>query len=169
MLPHLDAACRLSRWLMRSAADADDIVQEALLRAYRGFDALRGEEAKAWLLVIVRNCCHSALQRQRRRPLEPLPEESASQDAYAMIASDPGPEEAAMAADERSVLATLLFALPADQREVLVLKEIEDLSYREIAGVIDAPIGTVMSRLARARAALRTQWRIREGHADAMR
>jgi RNA polymerase sigma-70 factor (ECF subfamily) len=169
VLPHLDAAYRLARWLSSSPADADDVVQEAILRAYRGFDALKGEGAKAWLLVIVRNCHLSALQQRRRRPAESLPEESDVQDALAMTAASPGPEEEAVAADERSALVRLMRALPEDHREVLILRDIEDMSYREIAGVIGAPIGTVMSRLARARAALKAQWFHAEGKSHAVR
>ncbi len=158
VLPHLDAAYRLARWLSECPADADDVVQEAILRAYRGFDALRGEEAKAWLLVIVRNCHRSALRQQRRRPSEPLPEEIEVGEVLALVSGTPGPEQQAMAASERQALVELMRALPDEQREVLILKDIEDMSYREIATVIDAPIGTVMSRLARARAALKAHW-----------
>src|ERR1700722_11985826 len=96
VLPHLDAAYRLARWLSSSSTDADDVVQEAILRAYRGFDALKGQEAKAWLLVIVRNCHWSALQQRRRRASGPLPEETDVQDVHAMTASSPGPEEEAV-------------------------------------------------------------------------
>ena len=168
-MPHLDAAYRLARWLSRSPTDADDIVQESILRAYRGFDALKAEDAKAWLLVIVRNCHLSALQQQRRRPSEPLPEESEVKDAHAMTASSPGPEEEAVYADERKALVGLMLALPEDLREVLILRDIEDMSYREIAGVICAPIGTVMSRLARARAAIKAQWIRTEEKSHAVR
>lgn len=169
MLPHLDAAYRLARWLSPTSADADDVVQEAVLRAYRGFDSLRGTEAKAWLLVIVRNCHRNALRQRHRHPAEPLPEESDVHDGHSMIAGTPGPEEQAASAQERRALAAILFELREDLREVLILKDIEDLSYREIAAVIDVPIGTVMSRLARARAALRTRWNDAEGNAGALR
>lgn len=168
MLPHLDAAYRLARWLTDSAADADDIVQAAILRAFRGFDALRGEDARAWLLVIVRNCHRSALRHEQRRPAEPLPGESNVQDP-SLTANAPGPEEQAVAADERRALAALMRELPEEQREVLILKDIEDMSYREIASVIGVPIGTVMSRLARARAALRRQWSNVEAKSHALR
>jgi len=145
------------------------VVQEAILRAYHGFEALRGPDAKAWLLVIVRNCHRSALQRRRRRPSEPLPEESDVQDGHAMIASTPGSEEEAVLADERSALSRLMLGLPEDHREVLILRDIEDMSYREIARVIGAPIGTVMSRLARARAALKEQWSHVQGQSNEVR
>jgi RNA polymerase sigma-70 factor (ECF subfamily) len=156
VLPHLDAAYRYARWLCRSAADADDAVQEAFLRAYRGFDGLRGD-AKPWLLTIVRNCHASAMRQRRRRGFVPLPEEH-EPEGDAMIAAAPGPEAVAIGQDEARSLERLLAGLPEAHREVLVLREIEELDYREIAAVTDVPIGTVMSRLARARAALKGQW-----------
>jgi|SRR6185312_5362990 RNA polymerase sigma factor (sigma-70 family) len=158
VLPHLDAAHRLARWLSRSSMDADDIVQDAVLRAFRGFEGLRGSDAKAWLLTIVRNCCLSTLSQQQRRSFVPLPEEHDVQDGHAMIASTPDPESESIRRDQRQVLERLLAALPEEHREVLVLREIEDLDYRQIAAVTCVPIGTVMSRLARARAALKTSW-----------
>jgi RNA polymerase sigma-70 factor (ECF subfamily) len=168
VLPHLDAAYRYARWLARSASDADDIVQEATLRAFRGFDDLRGADAKAWLLIIVRNCHLTALRKRQKQQLVPLPEEH-DQDSSAMIAGTPGPEAVAMRRDDQRLLQRLLSALPEDHREVLVLREIEDLDYREIATVTSLPIGTVMSRLARARAALRARWRLEiEGEARGM-
>lgn len=169
VLPHLDAAYRLARWLAHSPADADDVVQEAVLRAYRGFDALSGSDARAWLLAIVRNCHRSAERARRRRPTEPLPEESDALAPLALVSGAPGPEAEAAAADERGALGRLLMGLPEDHREVLVLREIEDMSYREIAEVIGAPIGTVMSRLARARGALQSLWRQSQGAAHAVR
>ena len=169
VLPHLDAAYRLARWLSSSPTDAEDVVQDAVLRAFRGFDAFRGEEAKAWLLVIVRNCHRSLLQHQRRRPTQPLPDDSDAREFQSMIADTPDPAEQAACADQTKVLVRLLLELPADQREVLVLKEIEDLSYREIARVIGAPIGTVMSRLARARTALKGRWIEKGANPDELR
>jgi RNA polymerase sigma factor (sigma-70 family) len=157
VLPHLDAAYRYARWLARSANDADDVLQEATLRAFRSFDDLRGADGKAWLLTIVRNCHLTASKQRQRRNLVPLPEPDEEQ-AGDMVASTPGPECAAIQRDEQRMLQRLLAALPEEQREVLVLREIEDMDYREIAAVTDLPIGTVMSRLARARAALRTRW-----------
>jgi RNA polymerase sigma factor (sigma-70 family) len=168
-MPHLDAAYRLARWLSHSSADADDIVQEAILRAYRGFDALREPDAKAWLLVIVRNCHRSALQQRRRRPTEPLPEESDFHGLHSIVDRAPGPEEEAISVDERNALVRLMLALPEDHREVLILRDIEDMSYREIASVIGTPIGTVMSRLARARAALKVQRSQSLGQSSAVR
>jgi len=170
VLPHLDAAYRFARWLSRSPSDADDIVQEAILRAFRGFDALRGSDVKAWLLTIVRNCHLTAVKQQQRRGLVPLPEDSDAQDGQAMIAPTPGPESASIRRDEERTLDRLMSALPEEHREILVLREIEEMDYREIATVTNIPIGTVMSRLARARAALKARWlHEAEGEPHAMR
>jgi RNA polymerase sigma factor (sigma-70 family) len=158
VLPHLDAAYRYARWLSRSPADADDVVQEAMLRAFRGFDSLRGSDVKAWLLTIVRNCHSTALKQQQRRAFVPLPEEHDAADGYAMIATTPDPESASIRRDHEHTLDRLMSTLPEEHREVLVLREIEDMDYREIATVTNVPIGTVMSRLARARAALKARW-----------
>lgn len=158
VLPHLDAAYRFARWLSRSPSDADDVVQEAILRAFRGFDALRGSDVKAWLLTIVRNCHLTALKQQQRRAVVPLPEEHDAQDGQAMITTTPDPESASIRRDEERTLDRLMSALPEDHREILVLREIEEMDYREIATVTNVPIGTVMSRLARARAALKARW-----------
>jgi len=158
VLPHLDAAYRFARWLSHSPGDADDVVQDAVLRAYRGFDALRGSDAKAWLLTIVKNCHFTAVKQQRRRAFVPLPEEHDAQDGQAMIATTPDPESTSICRDRERTLDRLMSALPEEHREVLVLREIEEMDYREIATVTNVPIGTVMSRLARARAALKARW-----------
>jgi RNA polymerase sigma factor (sigma-70 family) len=157
VLPHLDAAYRFARWLSRSPGEADDVMQEAILRAFRGFDALRGSDAKSWLLAIVRNC-HSTTLKQQRRAFVPLPEENDAKDGYAMIATTPDPESVSIRRDDERTLDRLISALPEEHREVLVLREIEEMDYREIASVTNVPIGTVMSRLARARAALKALW-----------
>jgi RNA polymerase sigma factor (sigma-70 family) len=159
VLPYLDAAYRFARWLARSPADAEDVVQEAMLRAYRGFDALRGSDVKAWLLTIVRNCHSTALRQQHQRGvLVPLPEEHETDAVPALVASGLEPESESIRRDEQLTLERLIAALPQEYREVLVLREIEELSYREIAEATQVPIGTVMSRLARARLALKKQW-----------
>jgi RNA polymerase sigma-70 factor (ECF subfamily) len=158
VLPHLNAAYRFARWLAHSPGDADDLVQEAILRAFRGFDALRGSDVKAWLLAIVRNCHSTALKQQQRRALVPLPEEHDARDGYAMVATTPDPESVSIHRDDERTLERLMSALPEEHREVLVLREIEGMDYREIATVTNIPIGTVMSRLARARAALKARW-----------
>ncbi|HLJ37480.1 MAG TPA: sigma-70 family RNA polymerase sigma factor [Steroidobacteraceae bacterium] len=169
ILPHLDAAHRLARWLSRSPGDADDIVQEAFMRAYRAFDTLRGPDGRSWLLAIVRNCHLSALAERRRRAHEPLTEEHEALPPRADAEAPADPESASIERDERRLLAHLIAALPEEQREVLLLREMEDMSYREIAAVAQVPIGTVMSRLARARAALKALWPQVEGEPHAMR
>jgi len=169
VLPHLDAAYRFARWLARSPADADDVLQEAMLRAFRGFDGLRGGDVKAWLFTIVRNCHLTGIAQRDRRGFVPLPDEGDPQHA-ALVSSAPGPESASMRRDEERSLARLLEDLPPEHREVLILREIEELDYREIAAVTQVPIGTVMSRLARARAALKARWSVsREEERDAVR
>ena len=157
-MPHLDAAQRFARWLSRSRGEADDIVQEAFLRAFRGFDALRGSDPKAWLLAIVRNCHATAYRQQQRRAQVPLPEGDDAQLDSATFAVVPDPETASIARDDAQRLAGLISALSEEHREVLLLREMEEMSYRQIAAVTQLPIGTVMSRLARARAALKVQW-----------
>jgi len=147
-LPHLDAAYNLARWLSRSPADADDIVQDAMLRAFRAFDGFRGGDAKAWLLAIVRNCWLSAGAAARRRG-------HASLEDQELVAPESDPEASAIQAGAKRKLDAMIAALPEEFREVLILREMEDMSYREIAEITGTPIGTVMSRLARARAALR--------------
>ena len=158
VLPHLDAAYRFARWLSRSPGDADDVVQEAILRAFRGFDSLRGSDVKAWLLTIVRTCHLTALKQQQRRGFLPLPEEHDVQDGEAMIATTPDLESSSVRRDETRTLDRLLSSLPEEHREILVLREFEEMDYRAIAAVTNVPIGTVMSRLARARAALKARW-----------
>jgi RNA polymerase sigma-70 factor (ECF subfamily) len=143
VLPHLDAAYRLSRWLTRDASKAQDLTQDAVLRALRYFHAFHGEQARAWLLRIVRNTWLDG--RRTERTTETL-------DAAEQVAADtPDPEQGAIAGDRRQIVARALSSLPQPLREILVLREIEDLSYKQIAEVLDMPIGTVMSRLARAR------------------
>jgi RNA polymerase sigma factor (sigma-70 family) len=160
VMPHLDAAYRFARWLSRAPGDADDIVQDAVLRAYRGFNALRGSDTKGWLLAIVRNCHATSVSQQRRRALVPLPEEHDARDGHVLVADTGDPQHESILADEARTLNELIAALPEDYREVLILREIEELDYREIAGVVNVPIGTVMSRLSRARAALKKHWHL---------
>lgn len=171
MLPHLDAAYNLARWLARDDHDAEDIVQETFLRAYRAFDGFHGNEAKPWLLAILRNCFRTAAGKRNTAPLS-LDEEMADEDgrtrtrADDLAADGENPEEAMIRASNVKRIEEVLGLLPADYREVLVLREFEDLAYADIAKIIDAPIGTVMSRLARARALIRAHWLARvEGKA----
>lgn len=158
VLPHLDAAYRFARWLAGSCSDADDILQEAVLRAFRGFDGFRGADARAWLLSIVRNCHLTMAAQQQRRGHVPLPEEHDARDGHALVSTDSNPERQTLDRDAERIFERLLAALPLEHREVLMLREIEELDYREIAAVTCVPMGTVMSRLARARAALKALW-----------
>jgi RNA polymerase sigma factor (sigma-70 family) len=158
-LPHLDAAYNLARWLARPPLDADDIVQDAMLRAYRAFDSFRGDNVKPWLLAIVRNCFLTAAHTARRTRSEPIIEDDQpGADDPAWTSETPDPESSAISADERRQLDKVIALLPPEFQEVLVLREMEDMSYREIAQITGAPIGTVMSRLARARGLLKEKW-----------
>jgi RNA polymerase sigma-70 factor, ECF subfamily len=154
--PHLDAAYNLARWLARSAPDAEDVVQDALLLAFRNLDTRRGANTKAWLLAIVRNCFLSARRRDAPRSARTETLDAAVEAAppAALISTD-DPEREAIAAERALTLDAALRRLPAEFREVIILRELEGLSYREIAEVTAAPVGTVMSRLARARVALK--------------
>jgi RNA polymerase sigma factor (sigma-70 family) len=157
VMPHLDAAYRFARWLCRPG-EADDVVQDAILRAFRGFDGLRGADAKSWLLTIVRNCHLTAAKQQQRRAFVPLPEENDAADGHLMIASDANPERETINSDQKRVLDKLVASLPEEHRTVLMLREVEEMDYAQIAAVTNVPIGTVMSRLARSRAALKARW-----------
>jgi RNA polymerase sigma-70 factor, ECF subfamily len=145
VLPHLDSAMNLARWLLRNRADAEDIVQEAILRAYQFFGSFRGGEARAWLLQIVRNTCYSWLE--KNRPSELMIE--FSEELHQ--SPGPNPEILAVLASERQRVLVALECLPPRSREVLVLRELEGCSYKEIAEIAQIPLGTVMSTLSRAR------------------
>ena len=149
VLPHLDAAFNLARWLLHTRADAEDVTQEALLRAFRAFGTYRSGNARAWLLQIVRNTCFSWLRQNRKG------EEAAEFDENLMPQEGENPETLAIASSNREHLSRALEALPAGFREILVLRELEGCSYKEIAEITARPIGTVMSALARARQQLR--------------
>jgi RNA polymerase sigma factor (sigma-70 family) len=147
MLPHLDAAYNLARWLTRNEQDAQDVVQEAYLRAFRFFDGYRGGDGKAWLLEIVRNTFRTWHRRQARGAGSvPFDEATHSADPPAAAA-----DEAIAGQEQLAILQGCIEALPTEFREVLVLRELEEMSYREITGVTGLAIGTVMSRLSRAR------------------
>jgi RNA polymerase sigma-70 factor (ECF subfamily) len=150
VLPHLDAGYNLARWLARDAHDAEDVVQEACMRAMRYVGSLQGGDARPWFLTIVRRAFYDWLG--RNRPADVVHDEAALDQAVER--STPGPEQALMRSDEAKALAEALAELPLPYREVLILRELESLSYKEIARVADIPIGTVMSRLARARSLL---------------
>jgi len=145
VLPHVDAAFNLARWLLRGRTDAEDVAQEALLRAYRFFRGFHGGDARAWLLQIVRNACYTWLE--KNRPME-LNMEFDEELHLQMCAT---PEALAIASDDRKRLTLALETLPPRFREVLVLRELEGCSYKEIAAITSIPIGTVMSSLSRAR------------------
>jgi RNA polymerase sigma-70 factor, ECF subfamily len=161
-LVHMDAAFNLAFALLRSRADAEDAVQDALIRAYRAFHQLQGESVKPWLLTIVRNVCYRHLQDRRRSGnVISLDETFGGRPGVAVVEEDlstaePSPEEAAIQSSEHAMLSAAIGQLPPAFREVIILREIEELSYREVAEIIGAPVGTVMSRLSRARSELRT-------------
>jgi RNA polymerase sigma-70 factor (ECF subfamily) len=147
MLPHLPNAYNLARWILRNEQDAEDSVQEAYLRAYKAFDQFRGGDGRAWLLTILRNVCYSRLRKNKNVNLHEEFDESvhgvaeATEPAAGPLQGEVGPE----------LLRAAMSALPEKMREMIVLHDLEGLAYREIAEVAGIPIGTVMSRLARAR------------------
>ncbi len=146
VLVHLDAAHNLARWITRDETGAQDAVQEACLRAFRFFESQTGPNAKAWFMAIVRNACLDWLKAGRQRGLE----EQYEDDAHAAASSD-SPEAAAERAADAGWVRDCIAALPREYREVVVLRELEELSYKEISAIVEVPIGTVMSRLARGR------------------
>ena len=155
VLPHMDAAFSLARWLTRDTAQAEEAVQEAYLRAFRFFGAFRGEDARPWLLGIVRNACYTLLKRES----ETAASAEFDEDVHGEDSLAPGavlrfpidPEAAAIERAERELVQRCLRALPPEYREAVVLRELHGCSYKEIAQIADIPIGTVMSRLARGR------------------
>jgi RNA polymerase sigma-70 factor, ECF subfamily len=147
VLPHLDSAFNLARWLVRDPHDAEDAVQEAYLRAFKFFASFRGGDARAWLLAIVRNTCHTWMQQQRQ--LSSMT--AADVDLDALADDAPSPEASILRRADDEAVRRAIEDLPAEFREVVVLRELEGLSYKEIAEISDVPIGTVMSRLSRAR------------------
>lgn len=151
LLPHLDAAYNLARWLVRNPQDAEDVVQEAYLRAFKFQDGYQGGDARAWLLKIVRNTSYSLLG--KKRPAESA--EEFDETVHRETNERPSAEAALIQDAESRTVHAALERLPANFREMVVLREFEGLSYKQIAEVVGAPIGTVMSGLARARAQLR--------------
>ncbi|NLS04587.1 sigma-70 family RNA polymerase sigma factor [Rhizobium sp. P32RR-XVIII] len=164
ILPHLDDAYNFARFLSRDADAAGDIVQEAFLRAYRGFEGYRGGDPRAWTFAIVRNCYRAWLLdgRQKARFEVPMAEDAHAHEAdsatYQVPSDDDTPEMSIIRRSEAERVRQVIGALSDPMREVLVLRELEGLSYRQIAEIIDAPIGTVMSRLARARDEFGNAW-----------
>ena len=158
MLPHLDAAYNLARWLLRDEHSAADAVQDACVRALRFFDHLQGEHARPWLLAIVRNCCYSVLGKRQKygEPLE-FDEERDSESADLAADDRNNPETMLSRKMDGARLNDAIARLPSVYREVIVLREIEELAYEEVAQIANIPVGTVMSRLSRARAQLRAR------------
>ena len=167
VLPHLDAAYNLARWLLRNEADADDVTQEACVRAYRFFDSFRGGNAKTWLLTIVRHACYSWLKQHRAEKStmpydEQLHSPNGNESADESSPYSASPETLFLQNADRRLLEQCLTDLPLEFRETLILRELESLSYKEISAVLEVPIGTVMSRLARGRSLLQQKF---VGHA----
>ena len=151
ILPHLDAAYNLARWLLRNDHDAEDVVQEAIIRAFRFFDGFSGENPRAWLLKVVRNSAYKFFHQNRARELDAEFDEELHADAAYPGRSSETPEVLLLCSAQRRLLNEAVQALPVEFREAFVLREMEGLSYKEIAEVARIPIGTVMSRLSRAR------------------
>jgi RNA polymerase sigma-70 factor (ECF subfamily) len=157
VLPHLDAAYNLARWLTRDSADAEDVVQEAYLRAFKYFDGFHGGDSRAWVLKIVRNSCYSWLHKNRPEVVNTEFDEELHSNAERDL------EATLIGNIDVGILHRLIDELPVEFREIFILRELEGMSYKEIAGVADLQLGTVMSRLARART------RLREGLASLLR
>ena len=153
VMPHIDSAFNLARWIVRNRDDAEDVAQEAMLRALRFFATYNGGDARAWLLQIVRNASFTWLEKNRPADLAAEFDEHVHTSAVAPIAN---PESLAIAASDRTRLQRALESLPPKQREVIVLRELEGCSYKEIAAITEIPIGTVMSALSRARTQLQS-------------
>ena len=151
LVPHLDAAYNLARWLTRDDHDAEDLVQAAYLRAFKFFGGYRGANSRAWLLTIVRNTCYTWLEQKRARG----PEMTLDEEIHGVESNAMDPENRVVREEDKQLVRRAVEELPVELREVVVLRELEELSYKEIAAVAGIPIGTVMSRLARARERLR--------------
>jgi RNA polymerase sigma factor (sigma-70 family) len=147
LLPHLDAAYNLARWLMRDDHDAEDVVQEAYLRALKAFGGFHGTDGRAWLLAIVRNACYTALQRKRTVG----PATTFDEEIHSIETEELNPEALLLRKEDKQAVQEAVEELPVELREVVVLRELEGCSYKEIAAIAEIPLGTVMSRLARAR------------------
>jgi RNA polymerase sigma-70 factor, ECF subfamily len=163
-LPYLDEVYTLARYLMRNTDDAEDAVQECYLRALRHFDSYRGPAMKPWLLAILRNVCNAEFTRRRRGevPTDYAQDESVAEEMPMWQEPQASPERIILRQRDSATISRLVEELPEPFREAIVLREINDLSYKEIAEVAGVPVGTVMSRLARARAMLRSAWNAAE-------
>jgi len=163
-LPHLNDVYTLARYLLRDAADADDAAQECYLRALRYFDTFRGTEIKPWLFAILRNVCRGEFARRSHATLARDDTTDDAEDAAPLWQEEQAsPETETLRQWDAETIRRLVAELPNSVREAIVLREVNDLSYREIADVVGVPIGTVMSRLARARSMLRKAWIAEEG------
>jgi RNA polymerase sigma-70 factor, ECF subfamily len=164
-LPHLDDVYTLARYLLRETADAEDAVQECYLRALRHFDSYRGPAMKPWLLAILRNVCNAEFARRATQPTAPEPnaDEPSAEQTPPWQEPQLSPEAELLRRQDDATVRRLVAALPQPFREAVVLRDVNDLSYREIAEVAGVPVGTVMSRLARARSMLRAAWNVEEG------
>jgi RNA polymerase sigma-70 factor, ECF subfamily len=151
ILPHMDAAYNLARWLTRNDHDAEDLVQESYLRAFKFFGSFHGANARGWLLTIVRNTCYTWFRENRAEELTT----SFNEEIHSTEADPFDPQKLLLQRESSQLLKQALEELPLEFREVLVLRELEGLSYKEIAVIVDIPPGTVMSRLARARTRLK--------------
>jgi RNA polymerase sigma-70 factor, ECF subfamily len=163
-LPHLDDVYTLARYFMRNTDDAEDAVQECYLRALRHFDSYRGPAMKPWLLAILRNVCNTEFTRRGRGevPTDYPQDESVAEEMPMWQEPQASPEKMMLQQQDSATIRRLVEELPAPFREAIVLREMNDLSYKEIAEVAGVPVGTVMSRLARARAMLRSAWNTAE-------
>jgi RNA polymerase sigma-70 factor (ECF subfamily) len=160
MLPHLDAAHNLAKWLLRNEQDAQDVVQEAFLRAFKSFGGFHGSNGRAWLLTIVRNTCYTLLKKNRVADLTtPFDEEIYAPDGEESVSAATILERS----EDAELIREAMDELPAEFREILTLRHEEDLSYKEIADIAQIPPGTVMSRLARARRKLKERLAARIG------
>jgi len=151
ILPHLDAAYNMARWMTRNTSDAEDVAQEAMLRAFRFFDSFRGENGRVWLMTIVRNTCLTWIRRQ-------LPQQNSAEfdeRLHTDLESALTPESEFLRQATSEQVRRAIEQLPPEFREVILMRELEQLSYKEIAAVTQSPLGTVMSRISRARAMLR--------------
>ena len=159
-LPHLDDVYTLARYLMRNTQDAEDAVQECYLRALRHFDSYRGPAMKPWLLAILRNVCNAEFARRSKEevPTDYTQEESLAEEMPMWQEPQASPEKMVVRRQDTATIRRLVAELPEPFREAIVLREMNNLSYQEIAQVAGVPVGTVMSRLARGRAMLRAAW-----------
>jgi RNA polymerase sigma factor (sigma-70 family) len=164
-LPHLDDVFALARYLMRNTADAEDAAQECYVRALRHFDSYRGPAMKPWLLAILRNVCNAEFARRGKRDMSTDFSEDAPAAEEVPMWQEPqaSPETVLLRSQDGVTIRRLIAELPPAFREAIVLREVNDLSYHEIAEVAGVPVGTVMSRLARARSMLRSAWSVADG------